>query len=210
MSANLEETAGYRRSEDDGPVAAVRARSAQDFLHWLAKRDPEGFERAKSRIDPEIYELVDTAARTEWLPMTVDCQLPAAVVAEYGEAEAQGLWRSFITSHAESPLLGGIINLALRMLGVSPGSLVKHLPKLWQQVYRAVATPRVKVVQPGLACIVFEDVATEVFDHPDYLVCMRGVFEGIFDLTKTPGELEFEVDAGARSFEATWRWSSEA
>ncbi len=191
------------------PVAppAVRARSARDVLLYVQKTRPEAGAEIERRMRPATWSTIMSAARTDWIEVALDHEVVDNIVGVLGEVEATVMWREFLGPHSKSPLLRGILSMAFRLLGNSPGSIVKFAPKALSQTYRNFFEVRVGELESRRAALALVDIAPEVLAHPAYIVCLRAVFWGFFDLSGCEGgELEFSFDASARRIDVQWRW----
>jgi hypothetical protein len=167
---------------------------------------PGSLERVRAAMPEASRAIVEESPRTSWVPIEHDRHLPRAIVEVLGEEAATEMWRAFVGSHVQSPLLRSLLDGATRLLGFSPGTLVWMVPKAWGQVYRDFCTPKVTERDDHHATLAFEDMAPEVLAEPAYLICFRAVILGFFDIAGVEGELDWDVDPIARRAVARLRW----
>lgn len=185
---------------------AVRARSAQDAMAYLDSFRPGSLEAVRAAIPEGALAIIEDSPRTSWLSVEHDRHLPRAIVSVLGEDDATAMWRAFVGSHVQSPLLRSLLDGATRLLGFSPGTLVWMVPKAWGQVYREFCTPKVIERDDHHATLALEDIAPEVLAEPAYLICFRAVILGFFDIAGVEGELDWDVDRQERRTVARLRW----
>jgi hypothetical protein len=188
---------------------AIRARSAQDALAYAEQTfAPEMVGRIRELVPPASMAFIDALSTNAWVPVEHDRWLPRAIVQAYGRERAFAMWRSFIPSHIESPLLGPMFKTAARLFGVNPGTVAWLVPKGFGNVYRDVATPRLIERRDGYAEFALDDIHPEVCAIPEYIVCFHATFQGLVDVTsrERPATLEAEFDADERRmlFRVDW------
>jgi hypothetical protein len=187
---------------------AIRARSAQEALEYAESWRPDMVGQVRALVPPESMAFIDALSTNAWLSIEHDRWLPRAIVAAYGRDGAFELWRSFIPSHIESPLLGTMFNAAVRMFGVNPGIVAWLVPKGFGNVYRGFAQPRVIERADGAATFVLEDIHPEVWAVDEYLLCFHAIFQGLVDVTSRgrPAELTVTLSEADRSMTFDIRW----
>lgn len=164
--------------------------------------------RVRALVPAESMAFIDAQSTNAWVPIEHDRWLPRAIVAAYGHDGAFELWRSFIPSHVDSPLLGTMFNAAVRMFGVNPGIVAWLVPKGFNNVYRDFATPRMIERGEGVAKFVLADIHPEVWAVSEYLLCLHAIVQGLVDTTSRgrPVELSVELSETERSMAFDIRW----
>lgn len=186
---------------------AIRARSAQDSLAYADSRP--GMEgKVRAQIPPDALVYIESMAKNGWLEVEYDHWIPQAVVKAFGRDEAFEVWRSFIPSHIDTPLLSTMFGAAVRMFGANPGTLAWLVPKGFPNVYRNFATPRQLHKGEHSAAFVLEDIHPEVCAVPEYLLSFHASFQGLVDVMARgrPATLQADFDAAQRraTYEITW------
>ena len=187
---------------------AIRARSAQEALVYAESWKPDMIGRVRALVPADSMALIDGLSTNAWLSVEHDRRLPRAIVAVYGRDDAFDLWRSFIPSHVESPLLGTMFNAAVRMFGVNPGIVAWLVPKGFGNVYRDFATPRLIERGDGIARFALDDIHPQVWAVSEYLLCLHAIVQGLVDATSRgrPVELSVELSERDRSMTFDIRW----
>ena len=187
---------------------AIRARSAQDALVYAERFAPDMEGRVRALVPADSMAFIDGLSTNAWLPVEHDRWLPRAIVGVYGREGAFEVWRSFIPSHVESPLLGPMFKTACRIFGVNPGTVAWLVPKGFGNVYRDVATPRLVERRDGFAEFALEDIHPDVCAVPEYILCFHATFQGLVDVTSRGAgselEAEFSPDERRMLFRVTW------
>lgn len=161
--------------------------------------------RVRARITPATIARIDTAVRTEWLPVEIDVELTEAVDAELGEEMlVEQNRRSFLAAF-QGPLLKPILSSAIALSGATPGALLRFASSAWSSVYRECGEIAVERRDRG-AVITWSRLPDPILASRPYLVGTRGVFEGGVELMKSKGRCTLRVDEAARAaiFELEW------
>lgn len=176
------------------------------MLHFMERTNPEAVQKLRARLPPEVLEALDHAARTDWIPVELDGQYVDGILAVMGHEDMLAAYRRF-TSEAlvRSPMLRSFIDGALRLFGVSVGTLLRALPGGLRQSYRDAFTLAIEHGDHE-ARVIFDDIAPEVLRWKGYPIVWEAVFLGIYDIARTPPQLELKLFRGTRRMEARFRW----
>jgi hypothetical protein len=189
-----------------GRSPATRARSAQEVLSSLDEHTPGLSERVRARIPAESLAVIDRTAATGWIPVEHDRWIPQATIEELGEVDAVAYLRSFLGGHMRTPLLRAILDGAIRMFGMSPGSIVRMLPRAWSLIFRDQCRVEIEARDAHSARVVLHDVAPEVIEWSAYPISFRAFMLGIIDLVDAEGEVTMEIDVARRRLVYSMRW----
>lgn len=189
-----------------GRHPATRASSAKDSLSGLDKHRAGLTAKVRARIPEPTLAVIDSTARTGWIPVEHDSWIPRATLAELGTDEAIRYWRNFLPIHVQSPLLNAVVGGAVRLFGPSPASILRMTPRAWKLVFRDHCRLEISS-EANTAHIVMHDVAPEVITGTGYEISFRAFFLGMLDVVKVDGDVEMEVDLKAARIEYTMHWS---
>ncbi len=185
----------------------VRARAPQELVAGLEEFESGLERRVRRRTGPAPFEVIARADPTRWIPVRVSSHVVCAAVEELGEDRAPKLWRHFFAQRfARSPLMRVLVGGTIRMTGVTPRGLLKHIGRILQGTYRNLGTPRVELGPERRAIILLEDVHPEFLEFPRYFHAFSGSMEGICELTGHDGHASFHFDPRALRvrFEVVW------
>ena len=185
----------------------ARVRNAQDFWVYLDEFQPGSREGVRARLSPEVLGLLEHSARTAWIPIAADGQFVDAIVAELGEKRAEDCWRTYTARFVQSGLLKAVFEGAVRLFGLTVGSMAKFAPKGWIQSYRGVGEMKVKMEGTNRAIVTVEGLHDEFLCRDGYFIMLRGIFRGIHDLADAEDRMEFSVDREGRCVTAVFVWS---
>lgn len=182
----------------------ARAGNAKDLLAYLEVTEPAAAAHLRRALPRAVLDAVELSARTDWNDLGVDRIYVAEIVRFLGHERARQLWRRFASQRfVRTPAIRALTEGAVRLFGLSVGSLVRVVPLAFQQAFRHAGEVSVTLANRE-ATVVIEHLAPEVDEA--YLVLFHGTFLGIYDLVKAPPQLEFRAEPAARQIVARFRW----
>ena len=123
---------------ESGP--RVRARHCQD---WFGHIDHEGepwITRFRERVPAPMREEIDSSSRVGWLPMDFHVELANATHDVFGVMRAHAFYRRAASEWLNGPLLGPVVRTGLRMLDVTPGTIVRWVSRGWDVSFKDCGT----------------------------------------------------------------------
>ena len=187
----------------------VRARSPQDALEFVRLTRPRDFERVWARIPEASRRVIETTAKTDWIPLEHDHHISDAWEPVFGEQEALKVLSDSVLVVFESPVLKPVVRGALRLFGATPRALVKAVPKACDHIYRDFYDVRIDTDATDAAKVFFEDIEPRVMQYPSYLFVWRAVFMAMFRLSEHEGTVRLEVTEAARRATYHLEWAHE-
>jgi hypothetical protein len=189
-------------------IPEVRARISQEFFGFLDEFEAGLQGQVRGRVSPEYLRTVLGAPPASFVPLALTCEGVDAAVALLPPERALDLWsRLFVRRYVETPIVGGLLEMWIRLFGLSPASLVRMVPRAFAGNYRHFASVRVGELGRSRAVLAFGEVTPVLFEHPGYYsLAMRGVFEGALVLCRETGSVRVEADPTGRTlrFEVAW------
>jgi hypothetical protein len=142
--------------------------------------------------------------------MAYDVALTSAFFRLAGAERACEAMRKNMAETFHKPALRPLIDGAVRILGLSPGRLLRWGPRIWPLLFKDAGEMRVDAGD-GTATVRFVGLPPEVADHRDYLLGTASAIGAVFDLSGVPGSCRLvEHGAGGARFELDWRAAGEA
>jgi len=185
----------------------IRARAGQDALAYLERIDPDGAQRMRDRMPQESWTVLSTARKSEWIPLEHDHHLSDGWIPVFGRERAIELIAGSVLDVFETPVLKPLIQGAIRLLGATPASLIKIIPRASTQIYRNFHDIRIGDRRDGFTELHFEEIHPQVLAHPSYFFVWRGTFEAIFRLCRCEGRAQLDVDEAKRRAKWTLQWT---
>jgi hypothetical protein len=188
---------------------ACRARSSQDTLAYLDKFRPGATLEVRKSLPEAVLEVIDSTVKTGWIPIEIDAAMGHAILELLGPDEARRFWTRFTTHHVESPLLAGPVRTALKLLGATPASLIKWMPRVFPTIFRDVFDIEIKQLNAQSAWLEFH-VHSEVFwSEPVYALVLESTIHGFYEITRVTGSVSVSRDDEARCIDLRASWRSE-
>ncbi len=194
--------AGDRRVTPVTP--AVRASHLKDDLVALARLGAPVERRVTERLAPGTLEAIREATRIAWVPVELNARLADAVHAEAGEDGARAWGRLSILHALETPLLAGLVKVAVSLLGRTPVAYFKYAPLVWNAIYRECGSLSAAPDGAGGARITAGPLPSALATV-GYVTALAGSFEGAFTFCEVTGTVSVEPGAfGAPVYVARW------
>jgi hypothetical protein len=189
-----------------GHAPAIRARSCQDTLAYLDVFAPGKRAEVERRLDPDVRETIEATIGSAWIPIEVDAAMARTILAVLGRDETLRFLVRYITHHLDSPLLAGPVKTALSLLGATPGSLVKWMPRATSAIYRDLFELHIDVLEPDRATYHYDVLSDVFFAEPVYEIVVEATMRALFVITGAAGEVRVRREVSPRTFavEATW------
>lgn len=185
----------------------VRARVSQEFLGYLDEYQAGLRDQVQQLASTEYLETLATVPPNTWIPFELSCSGVEAAIDVLGEERALSLWRNLFTQRfMKTPIIGGLINSWIRIFGLSPGTVIKAVPKGFEGTYRDVAQVHLEHVESDHGRVSLLELAPQMLAHPKYWIAWRGTFEGVFELCSIEGRVDVDVDEADRTARFDWRW----
>ncbi len=189
---------------------AVRASAVKDALFGLTRLGGDTLDRVKARIPATTLELVESSARTAWIPAEHDRWVPGSIIAELGREPARKYFRAMLPTQLQSPLLSTVLGASQRLFGLTPASLAWAAAKAWPLVYRDFCVMHLGLREPGLVELEFRDLAPGIWNDEAYALSIESFLAGFLDVCNVEGTVALELDLRTLEGLATFRWQEGA
>jgi hypothetical protein len=159
-------------------------------------------------LSPELRTVFETAPRTSWIPLEQDAAFVDAIVDRLGLGLSRELWTRYTARFAQSPMQRALFDGATRLFGLSVGSLVKILPRIWTTSYRGAGQLDAHEAGDNWRLLHITDMHPAMCERAGYLILLRAMFEGMYELANT-GDPDFDLrfDEQSRELHVEFRWS---
>ena len=183
----------------------MRASYIQDNLAAVTAFGPDIERRLRAAIPDAIAEIT-SAARVDWLPISVDVALTHAVRELTGTSGLRDWSRRAFLGAVQGPMLRPIVRAVVSLFGLTPATVLRRAPMGWQQIYQDCGLLIVVPVTPNHVQLRVEGARGPFLDDQDYVEGTCGTFEGAVDLGGARGTVEAHMDPAAHRVEFDVRW----
>lgn len=117
------------------PRPAYRGTLCKAVLKLL-RDDPDGANDVLDLVPNEHIEAVDRFRGLGWLDSEILDSINAAQIKAHGSERFIDFWRNYTVNAVDGPLLGPLIQGALRIFGSNPGGLIGWVGRAWNVTTR--------------------------------------------------------------------------
>lgn len=159
-------------------------------------------------LSPQLRPVFETAPRTVWIPLEQDAQFVDAIVERLGPGLASELWTGYTARFAQTPLMRALFDGATRLFGLSVGSYVRILPRIWTTAYRGAGQLDASEAGDDWRRLHITDMHPAMCERPGYLILLRAMFEGMYTLANaSEPDFDLRFDAQGRELHVEFRWT---
>jgi hypothetical protein len=182
------------------PEPAVRA----SYLRLLLDRADELVPGAiRPRLGDAELTAIECAGPLAWLPVTTDLALQRALADVLGPERLGELLRSGLRSVWAQTPIRGLVQAAVGLLGVHPGTLARLVPNAWTLLYRDCGRWSVEPgaePEPGREQVLLrlDELPASCTEAPAWLEAVATMLHAMLILCDVEGEVEL-VAREARS-----------
>jgi hypothetical protein len=149
------------------------------------------------------------AFQFNWIPFATQIRILDAMRAHLKPADWIASQRALMHAYLDKPVLRGLFDTAVRMLGLSVPTLARWAPRAFDALFKEAGLLR---FEPGSAtelALVLERFPTALMSSGSFVESLQAALETIFTLTKTTGRVEVaDFDPARGHARYTLRWSA--
>jgi hypothetical protein len=161
----------------------VRSGLVQNGLKALELLDPAAKKRILDRFPNATLQAINSAKENDWLPLEFDIQLSDNTMAEISEEEFIKTNIANAKLSIESSVLGPFVLSALHLFRISPTTVFKVAPHIWNSCYRHYG--KISIIQKGKGClqVLLEDLPMEYVKSKPYLISNATFIQTLLEFT---------------------------
>jgi hypothetical protein len=183
-----------------------RLSAARDILVFTDKFQPGTRERVLATLPDDARDALQGGSRMGWLPIKYDHWIIDGIVGVLGREQAIACWRASVLDMIERPLLRAFASGMRRVLGDDPVRIIGLLPRAWPLLFKDFCELELEVDHATQVTLLFNNLAPELREHPNYLACWTGVTQGLFEIARVPGQVAMTVDPDFKTARARCTW----
>jgi hypothetical protein len=187
-----------------GTIRASQAKTNVANLMGLG----EAGRRVLAKVQLSTLDEIDRASRLDWVPIELDIELNECVDRVLGRHALERWSHDTLSSSMAGPLLGPLVNGAIRLFGLDPRSILKLAPRAYTNLFRDCGTLTWFNDHPTKAELRLTDAPLVLVASDAYLAGIAASFEAVFTITQTKGtvsarrrgphEVSFEIECPPR------------
>lgn len=173
-----------------GLEPAVRA----SYLRLLLDRSDELVPGSlRERLADAELTAIECAGPLVWLPISIDLSLQRALAELLGPERASELLRAGLRQVWASTPVRTIVQTAVGLFGVNPGSLARLVPNAWNLLYRECgrwSVERPEAEQRDQVLLRLSELPQACADEPAWLEAVATILHALLILCDARGEVE--------------------
>ncbi|MGC3997820.1 MAG: hypothetical protein QM767_10135 [Anaeromyxobacter sp.] len=190
--------------------ARTRASNTLDFLAFMDEVVRPGTRaHLRSALPPEVVKGLLDCLPTDWQDVeTVHGPYVTELVRWLGPEAAAGAWKRYSMERLESrPAYRALVQGAVRLFGLSLGSFVHLMPRIFLQGFRDCFEEARPIQVDARHAILDLRLAPAVARYPAYATLFHGLLQALPEMAQAKGAtLDWHADLPARRLRATFRW----
>jgi len=183
----------------------MRAAQLKEDLLALRELGHDVASRILADLPPRTLQRIVQSTRVDWLPIELYLELLLAIRATSGDDGVRRWALAAVKRSIDSSLLRPLVEVAIRLFGLSPSSLFKISSQVWQQILRGCGEIVVLSHGPG-ACRIGLRGTPYALQHPAFYHSIGGALEAAFATCNVEGQVRLVTPSAdlTAEFEATW------
>jgi hypothetical protein len=174
----------------------VRALTSQVALQYV-ERLPAGPRAAILAELPEAGFVTD-AFQFAWIPFPLQIKILDAMRRHLPPSEWHASQRTLALAYLDKPVLRGLFDTAVRVLGLSVGTLAKWSPRAYDALFKDAGTLTFTAGRkPGELVLTLDDFPRDLFASGSFVEALEAALGTIFTLARSKGRITTDgVDRG--------------
>jgi hypothetical protein len=188
-------------------MATIRGSQVKTNVANLVNLGEAG-RRVLAAVRLSTLDAIDHASRVDWLPIELDIELNECVDRVLGRKALERWSRDTIRASMSGPLLGPLVNGAIRLFGLDPYSILKLAPRAYGSLFRDCGTLTWLNENASKAELRLTNAPLVIPSSDAYLAGISASLGAVFTITHThgsvtarkqgPSEVVFEIDSALR------------
>jgi hypothetical protein len=185
----------------------VRARHLQEWLANMRREEDPWRARFFAGLPADVLATIEASSKVQWLPAGIHVTLADVLAHAFGPARAHDYYRRAFARSLRGPVLGPLLTTGVRLLGLTPGSLLRWTEHGWRASFRNCGNLSGKVVEAGRGRLEYADLPAICTASEPWLDSAQGSAYGALDVMEVSGVVRIdksERDRGRMALELEW------
>jgi hypothetical protein len=157
----------------------IRCGIIQQGIKALDSLKPLIKKRIMDRYPKDILQVIRETKENDWLPLEFDLQFAEFLLDELSKEEFYNFCLDSNKASIKTSVMGPIIRSALNLFRISPSTILKWIPIIFNNCYRNCGD--VSVIKTGKNSleVSFNDLPPEFVGNKDYLIAMTAFIKAL-------------------------------
>ncbi|MGD0530398.1 MAG: hypothetical protein ABSE49_35010 [Polyangiaceae bacterium] len=176
----------------------MRARHLQEWLTNVEREDDPWRARFFAALPANTRATIEGTSKVEWLPAGMHVALADILTEAFGPVRAHAYYRRAFAASLRGPVLGPLLRTGLRVLGVTPASMLRWAGHGWRSSFRDCGSVAGEVLGPGRGRLLYADLPTVCTASEAWLDSAQGSAYGALDAMGATGVVRLDKSERAR------------
>jgi hypothetical protein len=187
---------------------ATKARFAQSIIEEVSRLPAHRRDAIRSRCGT-AWDKIEQAPPISWIDEVTYNTLTDSIRSQLGDDGTRSLYRALGRRIIHNPSFQNLVESVIRLLGMSPHTLLKATPRGRDSVVRDSGTLTYEYVGPRAARLVLRDFPVSTYKSGTTAVLLSGTFLGLLDAAGMQRSAKIELtnvnlQAGHTTFNLSW------
>jgi hypothetical protein len=163
---------------------------------------------AQALVPPALVAQIDQASGIDWLPIESNLAVTRALHQVLAPPAFHLFFRDFLLESFQGALLKAMVDAAVRVFGIDPGSWARWIPKGWGLIFKNAGAWTVVGAEKGQVAFQVDGLPEACLEDRVWLSSVASSLSAIVELARAKGGFDLTgVDRAARRATFTMRWS---
>jgi hypothetical protein len=149
-------------------------------------------------IPADMRATIEGTSKVEWLPAAMHVALADILTEAFGPVRAHAYYRRAFAASLRGPVLGPLLRTGIRILGVTPASMIRWAAHGWRSSFRDCGGVTGEVLGPGRGRLLYADLPAVCTASEAWLDSAQGSAYGALDALGATGVVRLDKSERAR------------
>lgn len=186
----------------------VRGKHVQEWLERMEREADPYRARFFELLPRETRAAIEGAPRLGWVPVDLHVRLSDVLFEAFGPKRAHDYYRRAFSDALRGPIFDGLVKTGVRILGMTPGVLLRWAHKGWEASFKDCGMVEGRVLGPGRGEMVYSGLPPVCIASTAWLESSQGSAYGALDLFSADGIVRIDMsrrERGEMRLELEWR-----
>lgn len=186
---------------------AVRAKFLQLWLSSFERFDASAQPLLLAKIGRERFAQIMEVSMLHWVSIEIDVEIVDAIAQILGKERFHAFTHDYVTEILPRAPLGALVDLGMKMIGLSPESFLRWWDKGWRAVYRDCGSVKGVVTGERRGSIVYERLPRVCVESEAFVAAIISSALAVLPWTGHDGEAHvtaLRADEGYLELSLAW------